>query len=380
MKRKVLFLIESLSGGGAEKVLSTIAQLLDKDRFEVTVCPIVDCGVHAQAVKAHADHYLPLLPNPEKLSSLKKLKYQLLYSLIYKLLPLSWVYRIWIPKNHNVEVAFVEGFVTKLLAHSSNKHSQKIAWVHIDLEQFHWTKALFSSVKKERETYQSYDKVVCVSETVRLGYERKFNHLKNSHLCYNPLNIDEIISKSQDKSSLPPKTEGKLRLITAGRLVPQKGFSRLINAIDKICKKGIDVELFIFGEGELRKDLETQIETLNLSEKVHLQGFNVNHLKDLRTADLFVCSSIAEGYSLVIAEALVQGIPVLSTYCSGPNELLQEGKSGLLCENSEAGLTDAIFRLSSTPELLAYYKELSNKRGNDLRSNSAIKKIEDILQ
>ena len=71
-------------------------------------------------------------------------------------------------------------------------------------------------------------------------------------------------------------------------------------------------------------------------------------------SDVFVCSSRAEGFSLVIAEAMVLGIPVVSTECSGPNELLQEGRCGILIENSEEGLYQGIKVLLDDGKLKEY--------------------------
>ena len=125
----LLFLIESLSGGGAEKVLTTLLQYLDSNKFDVTLCCIVDCGKYVNDVKPYV-HYTSILPNPEQIKGIRKLIYQLKYKLIYSWLPLRLVYKWFVPHHADVEIAFVEGFATKLLAHSTNKQAKKIAWVH----------------------------------------------------------------------------------------------------------------------------------------------------------------------------------------------------------------------------------------------------------
>lgn len=115
----LLFLIESLSGGGAEKVLTTLLQHLDSNKFDVTLCCIVDCGKYVNDVKPYV-HYTSILPNPEQIKGIRKLIYQLKYKLIYSWLPLRLVYKWFVPHHADVEIAFVEGFATKLLAHSTN--------------------------------------------------------------------------------------------------------------------------------------------------------------------------------------------------------------------------------------------------------------------
>lgn len=120
----LLFLIESLSGGGAEKVLTTLLQHLDSNKFDVTLCCIVDCGKYVNDVKPYV-HYTSILPNLEQIKGIRKLIYQLKYKLIYSWLPLRLVYKWFVPHHADVEIAFVEGFATKLLAHSTNKQPKK---------------------------------------------------------------------------------------------------------------------------------------------------------------------------------------------------------------------------------------------------------------
>ena len=82
MKQKVLILIESLSGGGAEKVLSTLLQHLDYSKFEVTLCCITNIGKYIEEVKPYV-HYTYILPNPSSLRGWKKFIYKLKYKFIY---------------------------------------------------------------------------------------------------------------------------------------------------------------------------------------------------------------------------------------------------------------------------------------------------------
>lgn len=122
--KKILFLIESLSGGGAEKVLSVLIRHIDKKKFDITVCTITDIGIYTEEIKQNVK-YLSILGNPQKKSFIGRLIYKINYKLIYTLLPAWLVYKIFIPKHYDVEIAFVEGFVTKLLAASANRKAKK---------------------------------------------------------------------------------------------------------------------------------------------------------------------------------------------------------------------------------------------------------------
>ena len=99
----------------------------------------------------------------------------------------------------------------------------------------------------------------------------------------------------------------------------------------------------------------------------------------MRGKDLFVCSSRCEGYNLAIAEAMVLGIPIVSTRCSGPVEILQDGKYGVLCDNSVEGLYNTIKLFVQQPGLCNQYSQLSKERSNFFRIDSVINQIEQLL-
>lgn len=334
MKRKVLFLIESLSGGGAEKVLTIMMKHFDHERYEVTVCPIVDTGVYTDEVKSYVAHYTPVINYNGGFVS--RFWNRIKYKLIYSYLPLSWVYRLFVPTGNDVEIAFCEGYVTKLLAHAGSK-SKKIAWVHIDLKENPWPEKLgfFKDAGEEQQAYSVYDKIVCVSHTVEHSFVQKYRLPGQTTTIYNPIDVEDIMERGGEKVSTD---NGAKRIISVGRLVNQKGYDRLLKVVRRLHEERHSLQLMILGEGTGRKELEEYIAEHDMKQYVSLPGFKPNPYQEMRSSDLFVCSSRAEGFSLVIAEAMVLGLPVISTYCSGPNELLEEGKYGILTENSEDGL------------------------------------------
>ena len=334
MKKRVLFLIESLAGGGAEKVLSVLMKFFDYDRYDVTVCPIADIGVYRDEVKKYATHYSPVISYDG--NSLSRLWNRVKYKLVYSILPLPWVYRWFIPKNNDVEIAFCEGFATKLLACSGAK-SRKFAWIHTDLTDNPWPIKLkiFKNEREEQRAYTTFDKIVCVSQTVEKSFQKKYGLSDRTCTIYNPIDIEDIRQKA---GLMKKRTDGVLHIVSIGRLVRQKGYDRLLKIAKQLYDEHFRFSLQILGDGEDRPLLEKMIEENDMGDYVSLPGFCNNPYEQLANADLFVCSSRAEGFSLVIAEALVLGIPVVSTYCSGPNELLNEGQYGLLVDNTDEAL------------------------------------------
>lgn len=377
--KNILFLIESLSGGGAEKVLTTLLQNLNYEQYNITLCCICNIGKHLNSINSRTN-YISILPNTNNLNYFKRLIYKLKYKLIYNILPLKWVYQWFIPHHADIEIAFVEGFATKLLAHSTNKKAKKIAWIHIDLEKFHWTKSIYNNITEEEKTYQQYNQLITVSETSKEAFIRKFKNVKTPiKTLYNPINSLEIIQKSKSKINIPSKKANTIRLVSIGRFTTQKAYNRLLRIINQLIIEKYPIELWLLGDGEQRHLLENYIKKQHLENTVILWGFQDNPYAYLAQCDLFVCSSISEGYSTAVTEALILGLPVITTNCSGMHELLKNGECGIITENSEEALYIGLKQLLDNPSLLQHYRHKAIERGKDFSLQKLIEPIEKLL-
>ena len=375
---KILFFIESLSGGGAEKVLFDVVKGLDKSKYDILVKTITNNGVYYEDVKRVCKCESILNEEFNRKGLFYKMLYKIKYKLIYKL-PSKYIYKRLIKDKYDIEVAFVEGFATKIIGSSNNRKSKKIAWIHIDPIERGYADKYFKNIKEHIKCYECFDKVVCVSDSVKEAVKNKYR-LNDKQLItqYNPIDRDNVIARSLEKIQFKKTT--KLRIISVGRLVNQKGYDRLLKAINKLRGEvKNDFELFILGEGELRSELEDYINSNNLNEVVKILGFVENPYKYIAKSDLFICSSRAEGFSLVIAEALVLGIPVISTNCSGPNELLNFGEYGMLVNNNENDLYKGLKEILNSNKLLEELKNKAKKRSNSFNYNETIDKIENYI-
>lgn len=139
------------------------------------------------------------------------------------------------------------------------------------------------------------------------------------------------------------------------------------------------MELWILGDGSERAVLEQYIEEHHLQERVSLLGFQPNPYKYLAAGDLFVCSSLAEGYSTAVAEALILGLPVVTTDCSGMSELLRNGECGIITDNNEEALYEGMKQVLNTPDMLKFYTEKAKERGMDFSVDRLIEPFENLL-
>lgn len=373
--KRILFLIESLSGGGAEKVLSILLKHIDKTKFDITLCTIVDTGIYAEEVKRYVK-YTSILGNLQKKNLLGKI-YKILYLFIYRILSPQLIYTLLIPKGNDIEIAFVEGFCTKILSHSSNKKAKKIAWVHTDLINNHWITSVYKNKQEEKKSYQRYDKIIGVSNTATNAIKQLYN-VNNAITLYNPIENDNIRKRANEPIALPPKVQA-VRMVTIGRFVPQKAYDRLLRVIKHLYEDGYSIELWILGDGEQRPILEEYINTYSLSKIVTLWGFQKNPYPYLKHSDIFVCSSISEGYSTAVNEALILQLPVITTACSGMDELLLNGKCGLITNNTEKDLYFGIKKCLDHSDILSTYKIQIKQRNKEFELSNRISQIENMF-
>ena len=366
-KRKVLFLVDSLSNGGVGHVLTTLVQYIDKTKFEVTVCAIHGGGKYEAIIQENANYKVLLSGGGLRKKLITSQKF------------LSWAYKLYVPKDSDVEIAYSEGLATKLLSYSSNKKAKKYAWIHSDLQRNHWASEFYKDLAEETKVYNRYDKIIGVSDNTVSAFKAVFPQVNVPvETIYNPIDSLAIRVKSLGVAADSNKSE-TTRLVTMGRLEPQKGFDRLLRVVNRLIGDGFNLELWIVGEGAERGILQRYINTNKLKERVKLLGFQQNPYKYLAQGNLFVCSSLSEAYSTAVTEALILGLPIITTECSGMAELLKNGEAGLITNNSEDALYDGIKKLLQDPAQIEQYKQKAEVRGWDFDIEALMVPIEKLL-
>jgi glycosyltransferase involved in cell wall biosynthesis len=141
-------------------------------------------------------------------------------------------------------------------------------------------------------------------------------------------------------------------IANVGALVPHKGQKHLVDAMPHVLREVPDAHLIIFGEGELRPQLERQIKELRLEKRVLLAGFRQDVLQLVKSVDLFAMSSVTEGLGSTILDAMAMKLPVVGTHAGGIPETVVHGDTGLLVPPADPrALAGAIVRLLKDPPL-----------------------------
>ncbi|MBQ8658552.1 MAG: glycosyltransferase [Clostridia bacterium] len=365
--KSVLFLIPTLGGGGAEKVLVNLANNLNKSKYTVTVQTIFKGGVHTSKLNRDITY---LSGKSKAFRGNVRL---------FKFFSPQFLYKRIVKKRYDIVVAYLEGVACRIVSGCPYTDSKLVGWIHREQKTKKVASYAFRSEKEMNRAYNRFDKIVCVADTVKHDFESLIELKKNCVVLYNTNETDEIYEL--EKEGLGEFSFSKeLNLISVGRLVSLKGFDRLINIHKKLLDKGVKNHLYILGTGQKKCELEYQIKTLNVENSVHLLGFQENPYKYIANADLFICSSKSEGFSTAVTEALIVGTPVVSTNCSGAYELLGgNNEYGIVVKQDEEDLLQAVYYILTEEGALAYYKRQAQKRGAFFSKEKTVVAVENML-
>ena len=224
--KKILFLIESFAGGGVEKVFIDLINNMDISKYDITVMSIWDYGVRKKDLRKDVK-YKSIFPNIRGIS-------RVFHNFVEKS-DGSLLYKLGIREEYDIEIAFIVGRATKIIGASNNPNSRKIAWVHIDLSQGHWTSRVFrESLEREKDCYKKFNDIVFVSNSAKEGFKNLFgDDFNNLQVKYNPIIAEEVVKKAEEEVNDIEKPKDKMLLVTSGRLVSQKGYESLLEACNK---------------------------------------------------------------------------------------------------------------------------------------------------
>lgn len=378
-KTRLLVMINNLYGGGAEKILQTFLRHLDSERYHITLYSVKHEKLDESIYGSNINTFRCVYNGGENSGPFFILKNKLVNKfklLIYNYCSPNFFYKLFVKGTYDIEIAFIEGYSTRIISGSPNKLSKKYAWVHIDLFTNHWTKICYKNLTEEINCYQKFNNIVCVSNGVKKAFSKKFDIHTNIVTRYNPIDSYEIVEKSE-LMSVDDGFNG-ITIVTVGRLEPQKGYDRLLEIAKRLKSEAYNFRIQIVGEGNERNNLENYIELNHIGSVVQLLGFQSNPYPYIKNSDLFVCSSRSEGISTVVTEALILGKPIISTRCSGVDELLGDNIYGIITENSTEDLYQGMKNIISSKDIRDELSVRCEKRKEDFKVDAIIEQIESL--
>lgn len=356
MKKRIRFLNNSLEFGGAERVLVNLLRQLPQEKYEITLVTVTG-GAFLDEIPNYIKHRQIIKKN--------SLYYEIIKRIVYKL-P-AWLFNmLYLQGSYDAEIAYMEGFPTRMMAYKCKKEINTYTFVHSDFSKKLFVETLYKSNDECLKEYRSFKETFFVSEAALAGFESRIGKLNNKRIVHNIIDFRNVNLKSKLDASVSFKKKG-IKIISVGRLVDVKGFDRLVRIAKRLYNQ-TDIQIIIVGDGPEKERLKMMIEENGVSNIVSIAGFIANPYPVIIQADLYICSSKQEAYSTSVAEAVGLGIPVLTTECAGMHEILDESRSGVIVENNEDALFAGLFNLVKNHDLLIEYKRNAEKERNRLLS------------
>jgi glycosyltransferase involved in cell wall biosynthesis len=393
MKKRILFINDEMTMGGVARILNTLLQKLDNDVFDIDLLILHPHGELMNEIPNNVNviQSTPFFRGVD-VNLKQALKSFNISKIISKGIVLFYMKTGLIASKirqerkkmglvqYDVEFSAKEGFCTLFVAYGNAK--RKLNWVQVDYSQqnyaSHHMNLMISALQK-------IDMNIACSMEVKEAFESifKVNQIKVIHNM-----VEEALIHTKANELIEVKRqEDKFQFITVARFHPQKSIDRLIVAFAKVIQMHPHCELIIIGDGQLKSELIALVEKLYLTKAVHFLGLQSNPYPYIKQADVFVMSSLYEGYPTITLESFMSGTPVISTKVSGVLEQISESINGFVVENTTEGLIQKMKWVVEKPQwiqsakqqLKTYHypnEEILNEITSEILGESLVNKVQ----
>ncbi len=356
MKKKILFVNDEMTMGGVARILNTFLKMIDRDKYEVDLLVLHKRGELLSEIPGDINvicgsSFFSVIDRPLKECRGKELfyKFRLLFYMKTGLIKNKIVKerRKILDKHYDIEFSAKEGFCTIFTAYGDS--NRKINWVQVDYKESNYSSHHMNLVK---DALGHIDMNIACSNQVMESYKELFGV---SRICviHNLVDEKRIRDMSLEECDLKLDDNGKINLITVARFHRQKGVDRLIRIHAKLKDY---YNLIIIGDGGLKDELHSLAKELNCFDDIKWLGLKSNPYPYVRQCDLFVMSSLYEGYPTMSVESLISDTPVLTTLVAGVSEQINDS-NGYIVENSEDALYKKLDELKDKRDVLIKLKK-----------------------
>lgn len=353
--KKVIFVMDSLYNGGAEKSLVNLLNELPADKYRVDLLLLRHQGMFIAQVPEWV-HFLQTPESVDKLfGKLKKagrfLPAKFVGTVLSRLTEkdskkadyIRWskYYRKLIATletEYDVAVSYTTGNVMYFVDEKI-KAKRKLVWVHNDFIAAGYPKDIYKSY------FERMDGIVSISEKCVDIMRDLFPDMSSKMYVVENITSSTVVRQRAQEAIPSEIKSGMSTLVSVGRLDTQKGFDWAISAAGLLKKRGVKFQWFILGTGPLEQELRAQIDQLQVSDCIFLLGARENPYVYMNQCDVFVQSSRYEGKSVVLDEVKIIGKPIVVTEYPTVHDQILSAKEGLIVEMNPEGIADGIYKL-----------------------------------
>lgn len=370
MKKKVILVTNALWVGGIETALINLLNYIDYDKFDVTLLTLQAIFDFDMKAKIPAACRVLTIDRERKHSYPDKYKFNRLYhlteksenpSLIHKLMMWAVPLIKWI--ENRLYIRFVrelmrsESFDTAV-AYSDVVAEATIRAIHADRYLMFYHHGAMRHVYHDRIAYKKCEKIIAVSENQASELRKFVPAAANKIIAIHNLTDVEGIRKKAVEDTIEVFDRNKFNIVSVGRVSYEKGMDIAVHVCEKLVKDGFqNICWWIIGDGPAMKEVRKTVAQTNMEDHIILPGMKENPYPYIRQADLYVQPSRFEGYPMTILEALIIGQPVISTDNNGAKEIIQDGKTGLLCTTDIDKLADTVKKVLVNQQKLAEFRK-----------------------
>lgn len=376
MKKRVLFLIDSLTCGGAEKSLISLLPLLDYSQIDVDLLMFKRGGVFEKYVPQQVRVISHRLYGSGFVDRLSQRLHQMCFSWNLRFgkkrhgAETHWraMHQAVIPleRQYDVAIAYQQGMPTFFLATRVNA-VKKVAWINADVL------AAGYDMDYCKQFYDKMDAVVAVSQKLFDLLSVRASWMQDKlHCVYDIINPEVVRILAQEQVTDMNPVGDALSIVTVGRLTKPKNHLLALDAAHILKENGLDFKWYFVGEGEMRTALEQRITDLGLAENVILLGLKENPYPYMAKADVYVQTSAFEGFGMTIAEAKMLQRPVVSTNFDVIHDQIVDHQNGLIADMTPQNVAEKILELIADEKLRgSISKSLANETYSTVNTEPA---------
>lgn len=379
--KKLLFVMNTLECGGAEKSLISLLENIDYKEYEVDLFLFKHKGTFLKSIPSNVNlipevKYYKYFEKPIGVS-IKELSKKGKITVILKRIMAGRIYRtekvsslaeqkVWkyvrsILRNNSKEYDAAIGFMERSPIYfviDNVKAKKKIGWIHTDYRKINADKNF------DFKYFKKLDTLVTISEDCANILKLEFPEISNKIKVINNIVSKTIINKlSKEIVDFPNEDEKSVKIVSVGRVEPEKGFDIAVEACNILKRKDICIKWYIIGNGTEREKLEKQISKYKLNDNFYILGIKENPYAYLSKADIYVQPSRYEGRSIAIDEAKIINMPIVVTNFNTAKYQIDNNNTGLIVDMNGKALANGI-------EMVINDNKIKEKFMNNLKNES----------